>query len=176
MRFNFYGGAGSGKSTAAAWTFSHMKTAGYNVELVLEYIKTWAYLNRNVKSFDQVYILSKQLHAEDRLIYSGVKNLVTDCPIDLSYIYSTFYQNPKEISEPLKTIADYFDNQFPSVNIFLKREDKEYKQEGRYQSLEEAKVIDDYILKILYWKEKETHVIPHNDRSSLKKIVEEYAD
>jgi hypothetical protein len=177
MRFNFFGGAGSGKSTTAAWAFSFLKERGHNTELVLEYIKTWAYLERGVKSFDQVHIMSQQLHSEDFLIYSGVKNIVSDCPILLSPIYSYYYRNSSAISEPLRMIANHFSNVFPETNIFLKRNEKEYQTHGRYQSLEEAKKIDDYILEFLIKnRTKNLWIIDWDDRKTLSEILIKNAD
>lgn len=177
MRFNFFGGAGSGKSTTAAWAFHLLKEEGKSAELVLEYIKTWAYLERNVKSFDQVFIMAQQLHSEDFLMYSGVKNIVTDCPVLLSPIYSSFYKNATAITEPLKIIANHFSNIFPSTNIFLKRGSKEYVNHGRYQTEFEAREIDDFILNYLLSNQTQNlWIVDWDDRKSLREIILQNAD
>src|SRR5687768_13907488 len=90
-RFNFLGGAGSGKSTTSAWIYSELKQRNISVELVREYVKNWAYQNRKINDFDQVYITGKQLNAEYLLLSNGVKNTVTDCPVLLGAIYSDIY-------------------------------------------------------------------------------------
>lgn len=177
MRFNFFGGAGSGKSTSAAWAFSEMKKSGYSVELVLEYIKTWAYLDRHLKSFDQVYIMSKQLHQEDRLLYSGVKNIVTDCPVILSSIYANYYKCNPDLISGLELIARHFNSTFPAVNIFLKRGDKPYVSEGRYQTEEEAREIDDFILfSLIQSQQRHLYVVDYGDETTLKQIIKDYAN
>jgi nucleoside-triphosphatase THEP1 len=40
---NLYGWPGVGKSALVAKTFTTMKDIGYNVELVSEYVKQWAW-------------------------------------------------------------------------------------------------------------------------------------
>ena len=56
MRISLFGGPGSGKSTTAARLFSELKERHYSVEHVSEYVKSWTYMNRKPKGFDQVYI------------------------------------------------------------------------------------------------------------------------
>ena len=61
-RICIYGGPGSGKSTLAAEMYSLLKKKKRSVELVREWVKNWAYQNKNIKSFDQVLIFANQLH------------------------------------------------------------------------------------------------------------------
>ncbi len=42
-------------------------------------------------------------------------------------------------------IARQYEKTHPSINIFLNREGKEYKEEGRYQTEQEAKELDSII-------------------------------
>ena len=64
LHINFFGGPGVGKSTLAAQLFGYLKAKGFDVELAQEFIKTWAYQRRELRSFDYVYTFAKQLHAE----------------------------------------------------------------------------------------------------------------
>lgn len=57
---NMFGGSGCGKSTTAALLFARLKLKGAHVELVREYVKYWAWNDRQVKEFDQLYLLGKQ--------------------------------------------------------------------------------------------------------------------
>jgi hypothetical protein len=141
MRINLYAGAGCGKSTTASYVFSRLKQKNYKVELVHEYIKKWAYENKQPKSFDQVYIFGKQLNAEDSLLQSGVEHLVTDSPILMQVFYSKKYGFP--CWRQLMEIAKAFELAHPSLNIFLDREGLTYQQAGRYESESEAKVVDE---------------------------------
>ena len=151
MRINLYGGPCAGKSTTAAWLFSELKGLHYSVELVGEYVKNWAYQNRRVNYFDQIYLFGKQMQYEYGFLSHGVDHIVTDSPVFLSYCYSKKYLSSK-VAHPLKELAAHYDEEHPCVNIFLDRSGKPYKQEGRYQTEEEAKALDEFI-----WQELLSH-------------------
>src|SRR4051812_8750331 len=87
---NLFGGPGVGKSTLAAEIFVTLKKRGIEVELIQEYVKAWAWDGKPVGTFDQLYILAKQLKLETRL-YGKVDVVVTDSPLLFSPIYERFY-------------------------------------------------------------------------------------
>ena len=149
MRINFFGGPGSGKSTTTARIFSDLKSAGRSVEHVGEYVKSWAYQKRDIKKFDQVYLFGKQQQYEYRYLSSGVENIVTDSPCFLSVVYSLKYNQDRRMADALAALCKIYDEEHPSVNIFLLRGDKPYVAEGRYQSYEEAKELDQFMFKTL---------------------------
>lgn len=140
MRICLYGGPGLGKSTLAAEIFAALKKEGLNVELVREYIKNWAYLDRRPKSFEQTYIFAKQMHAEDLLLHSGVPHIVTDSPLYLQCYYSHKYNFP--CWKELVGICTQFEREYPAFNIFLGREGIPYKEEGRWENYEQAVAVD----------------------------------
>ena len=78
MRICLYSGPGAGKSATAADIFAEFKRKNYSIELVAEYIKTWAYEGRKPESYDQTLIFANQLH---QFIWNG-------CAINLTV--STF--------------------------------------------------------------------------------------
>jgi hypothetical protein len=150
MRFNLFAGPGAGKSTTAADQFARAKKAGHSIELVSEYVKSWAIAKRAVVEFDQVYLMGKQLHYEHRFLSNGIKNIITDSPVLLSACYTrAFYPNLGNVADHIEGIHAEYERQYPSVNIFLDRGDKEYKTEGRYQNRDGAVALDKIVWETL---------------------------
>lgn len=146
MRINLYAGPGAGKSTTAAMIFGALKVRGYSVELVSEYVKAWAVEKRKVIAFDQIYLMGKQLHYEHRFLSNGIQHVVTDSPVLLSACYTrAFYSELKGIADHMEGMIAEYERHYPSVNIFLDRGGKEYKTEGRYQTKQEARQLDEII-------------------------------
>lgn len=141
MRINFLGGPDAGKTTTAADVFSRLKRLRVSVEYVNEYVKAWAYEGRNIDAYDQFYLQAKQMHYEYRFLKHGVKNIVTDSPVCLGYIYA-----PPSLTPVLRQISDTYDKGFAHVNIYLDRGDKPYDPHGRYQDRERAVEVDKKIL------------------------------
>jgi nicotinamide riboside kinase len=147
LRISLFAGPGAGKSTMAAAVYARLKTMHCNVELVQEYIKNWAYEDRPIKSFDQCYIFAKQMRSEDRLLQSGLEMIVSDSPMFLQCYYADKYNT--EFAPELFSIANKFEQEYPAINIFLKRHHCEYQQKGRYETYEESLVVDAEIQKYL---------------------------
>lgn len=141
---NLYGGPGSGKSTSAAYIYYVLKAQGKNVELVREYIKEWAYSERYISIYDQLYILGKQSRKES-LLYGKVDYIITDSPVLMCAYYAQRYC-PANFAEGIKASANAFYQQAEKDghihhHVFLNRKFP-YKKEGRYQEEDEAKEID----------------------------------
>lgn len=147
-RINLYSGPGAGKSTTAAIIFAELKKKGISVELVDEYIKFWTYIPRVPKNFDCLYCQAKQVHKEDTILRAGVDLIVSDSPIPLQYFYAKHHKNPCQ--KQMFEISMEFEEMYPSVNILLKRDDADYKELGRYETLEQAKEIDDEFQQYMY--------------------------
>ncbi len=145
-RVNLFAGASSGKSTCASKLFADLKVKHANVELVQEYIKTWAYEQKFPTGFDQVYIFGKQLRKEEVVLKNGVDTIITDSPIFLGTCYAEIYEAPAY--KALREIVKVFDAAYEPLNIFLDRP-VVYQENGRYQTHEEAKEVDLRILDIL---------------------------
>jgi hypothetical protein len=127
----------------ASYLFSQLKLSGFKIELVNEYVKSWAYLNRVPKNFDQVYIFGKQTHYESRFLDNGVPFIVTDSPVFLSYCYAKKYS--PTLARPILNLCNIYDEFNPCVNVLLERKDKKYDTYGRFQTEEEAREMDDFI-------------------------------
>lgn len=141
-RINLFAGAAAGKSTCAAKLFADLKVKHINVELVQEYIKTWAYERKMPTGFDQVYIFGKQLRKEEVVLKNGVDTIITDSPVFLGTCYADLYGAPG--CTALREIVQVFDEVYKPLNIFLERPEV-YQTTGRYQTHEEAKKIDELV-------------------------------
>lgn len=161
MRINFLGGPGVGKSTTAAWVFSELKKQGFSVEHVSEFVKAWAYQKRTVQKFDQVYLFGKQQQYEYRYLAHGVKNIVTDSPCILSVVYSNIYDH-EVLGQAIQMLCMEYDKDHPCFNIILDRGDKPYDDIGRWQTAEEAKIVDHEIEGTVRWLYPENLILKVN--------------
>lgn len=141
---NFYGGPGSGKSTAAAGLFYQMKIAGYNVELTDEFAKECVWEGNIPMLADQLWVLGHQ-HRKILRLADKVDYIITDSPVLLSPIYRERYGKPlySDIIDDmaLECYSLYKNN----VNFMLTRPDT-FEQNGRAQDEEECREIDQAII------------------------------
>lgn len=145
MRINLFGGPGAGKTTTSSFAFGAMKDDGRSVELAREFIKTWAYQKREVKPMDQITIFGRQFEEEYQYLSNGVKNVVTDSPVFLSYVYGKKYVPHLNMHPHILGLVQAYNAEHESLNIFLDRGNKAYDPMGRWQSPEEAIELDKMI-------------------------------
>lgn len=138
---NLIGGPCSGKSTIASGVFCELKKMGINSELALEFAKDKVWEESFRTMDDQIYIFAKQYHKIWRL-NGKVNVIVTDSPLPISLHY-------------MKDESEYFDklvveqyNKFDNLMFFIER-GEEYQTEGRMQTLDEAKKIDESIKSLM---------------------------
>lgn len=169
---NLYGGAGAGKSTLAALLFATLKMDGRNVELVREYVKSWAWAGKIVSPADQLYLLGKQSSYES-LLYGKVDIIVTDSPVLLAGAYAERSNGP-EVAGYVTQAARHFNSMASReygvrhVDFFVNRGDRKYNPKGRYQSESEARDFDEYLLKFL----KDSWVDPIHLEGSFEQMID----
>lgn len=145
-RINLYGGPGTGKSTTTALMFARLKqftvSEGFelHVEHIQEYVKSWAYEQRKIRDWQQVYIFGKQLNRENIPLSNGVDVIVSDSPLVLGCAFAKKYSTPGY--QNLIALAKEFDHYYPSLNIFLRRGNRKYVRSGRYEDEEKARQMD----------------------------------
>ena len=168
---NMLGGSGIGKSTTAAGLYYHMKLAHKNVELVREYVKLLAWQGIKPGQYDQVNIFGEQCKLEHSL-YGKVDYIITDSPIVLAPIYEHFYHGDSMMEEAaIKFLNKSKSNGVEHINIVLGRT-KDYDTEGRYQTLEEAKRVDNMVRDFMFKYNMEYIVIDGPDEERAKKIMD----
>lgn len=146
MRINIYAGPGSGKSTKAARLFSDLKLLHLPVEQVTEVAKEWVAIGRDITDYDQVVVFSEQMERELRYLRRGW-DVVTDSPLLQQVAYMR--RDGCKFEGSLGDLCRFFENDFPSINIFLDRSDIPYNETARWQNLEQAKHLDALILSVL---------------------------
>lgn len=147
-RINLFGRPGVGKSTVAAHIYHEMKVKNLKVELVNEYVKSWAYMGRPIRSFDQVYIFGKQINAEDRLLFhSKLDYIIADSPVLIQCCYAELANDP--VRHALRELVRLFDQKFKPLNIFLDRPPENHEDEGRFHNLEAAQASAAIMKKVL---------------------------
>jgi hypothetical protein len=140
---NLWGGPGCGKSTTAAEVFSILKKNGHSAELVTEYVKAWAWRDRKIGPFDDVYITAKQLQRE-AVCYGKVDFIVTDSPIGLGALYEQLYK-PGELMMSALCVELRRRQDAAGLNVldFLLARAKPYVQAGRWEDEAAARRVDD---------------------------------
>lgn len=151
-RINLMGGAGCGKSITATNIRAKMGFAGYDIELVDEVIKDWTYIPRIPASCDSFFLEASQIEKEDIRLRAGVDLIVSDSPLMLQYFYAKWHKVP--LQKPMLQASLEFEELYPSLHIFIERDDKFYSEVGRYETLEQAKEIDIAIKNVM----RENHI------------------
>lgn len=138
---NLLGGPCTGKSTLAADLFSTLKKMGIECELVMEYAKDKVCEESYHTLDNQIYVFGKQLHRMWRLI-GKVDVIITDSPLLLSILYD----KKKNKTFRKLVLEQYY--QFKNITYFIERS-FDYNENGRYQNEDEAKKLDNELLKLL---------------------------
>ena len=138
---NLFAGPGVGKSTTAARVFADLKMKGVNCEMALEFAKDKVWEESFKTMDDQIYIFGKQFHKIWRL-KDKVDVIICDSPLPISIVYD------KENSKPFHELVMEQFNKFVNFNFLLER-GTDYQSEGRLQTEEEAKKVDETVKRVL---------------------------
>lgn len=136
---NLHGEPGCGKSTLAALIYAMMKMRGMGVELVREYIKSWAWEGRPVRGSDELYIFTKQERAES-LLYGKVDWIITDRPLALSIVYDRLYRGNMESAYRKAMEEQQARYNVKYIDLMVKSKHP-YVSAGRYHTEDEAREI-----------------------------------
>ena len=170
-RINFFGVPSVGKTTVATGFFHFCKSNGHICELISELARDWAYTDRQIKSFDQIYLTASQMHREDTLLHRNkVEFVITDSPILLNAFYSDIHNS--KFLEPLIDLHAIFESTFPSVNFYIrKNSNSSYSASGRHHNeaqLDELRLrMDGFLSKYIGGS---LHIIENADQLAFEKL------
>lgn len=165
---NLFAGPGAGKSTGACYVFSRLKMIGLDCEYVSEFAKdkVWEHNEEVLKC--QFYISGKQAYKISR-VYGKVDVIITDSPILLGALYG------EETSPKLKEAIKEEFGKYYNLNFFINRV-KEYNPNGRMQTLDEAKAIDDRMKEMLASYGKDSYMSVDGSAEGYEMIIERVAE
>lgn len=170
---NLFGGPGSGKSTVASGLFYTFKSKGLSCDNPYEFPKQVAWEDNKSQISDQLYIFANQ-HRGIVRSYGKVNYIILDSPLLLSLVYKNGYTG----DYPAKFYNDSFDSMvlelfksYENINIFLDRADRQFQQEGRFQSKKESEEVDRKIKTIMDENDIPYHNVKVGD-NELRQIIE----
>jgi hypothetical protein len=171
-RINLYGGPGVGKSALAAWLYANLIRVDCEVELVNEWIKSWAWQNIKPQGCDQIYVLAKQLRREEIVLRQGV-SIITDSPLALQLAYASI--DFPDIHYALSLLVKHFDLTYNNnIDVFIQRDENiPYKQSGRYHNLADAIKMDKIIKHQIAGKDIVTLNGPEMNKNILFDIIKQ---
>lgn len=152
-------------STVAAGLFYKFKLHHYETELVTEFAKDLVYdgqahIVRERKN--QLMILENQIRREQRLV-GHVDWAITDSPMLFPLVY--VHDEDPDRDVVISRVKDYLNNpMIKRFDFFLNRPNT-YQEYGRVQTLEQAKDIDNRIIKALHDNDICYHAVDVNDNT-----------
>lgn len=171
-RLNFFGVPSAGKTTMSTGLFHMCKARGHRCELISELAREWAYADRKIGSFDQVYLTASQMHREDTLLCRRkVDFVVTDSPVLLNIFYSDIH-NPGFL-EPLLDLHRQFEERYPSVNIYIRKNPKSmFSAEGRHHSPDQLRELSERLDAFLRRHAGNLHVLESDSDIDLGRVYQ----
>jgi hypothetical protein len=165
---NIIGGPGIGKTTISALLFAKLKINGHITEYVQEYAKRLVWTKDYDKLNNQYYVIKKQFQLLKDINDTHINFIITDGPILHGLYYNKYnLDNTSNVEKTEEYIMECYEK-FNNINIVLqriKRENQNYEQEGRIQTEEEAKVIDNELKNILKSKNIKYNIFNADDNA-----------
>lgn len=157
---------GAGKSASSSGAYSQLSVNGFNVDLVNEVAKAFAWESPKNENGDpllhpvfsknqQIYLLGAQNRGLER-VRDYVEIAVLECPLVLTAIYVPDNYFKSFVPLVLEQYRDY-----ENINILLKR-NHQYNPAGRNQNEDQSRKVRDKLVNFLHsndieYVEMETH-------------------
>ena len=164
---NLIGGPGTGKSILAADLFAYFKRNYITCDISWEYIKKKIREKALKVIQSQIYIFGKQ-QFQLFTMRDEVEVVITDSPLILSAIYD------KTECQSLKDLVLKEFNSYNNIVYFIERDEAvKYEQEGRYQDLTGAKLVDEKVKKFMNDNKIPYKIIKGIGKKSVKTVIKD---
>lgn len=142
---HIFGGPHAGKSVLAADVYSLMKKSAKfgSVELVQEFAKELVWQERFEELSDQRIVTAGQIQ-KTMPLNGRVDYLISDSPLHLGLVYAG-----SQLDEVEELILDCASQFARIINVFVRRGNTAFEQEGRVHNEEQSKHLDDEIRQML---------------------------
>jgi tRNA uridine 5-carbamoylmethylation protein Kti12 len=146
---NIIAGPGAGKTTICALLFYELKIRKHVTEYVQEYAKTLVW-KKDFDILNNQYLVTTEQYKLFKTMIGQVDYVVTDGSLLHGLYYNRYnIHNTSNVEKTEQLILDCF-GQFNNINIFLERGTSyPYETQGRIQTEEEAKEIDNILKHLL---------------------------
>lgn len=168
---NLFSGPSAGKSSVAGGLFWELKRRHKRVDAPYEFPKVLAWDKNEHAIKDQFFVIGNQ-HRGIARSWGSVDYIIMDSPLLLALIYKDMYSDNTEY--PTSFYGKEFDafiislhKKYDNLNIFLERDESKFEESGRYQNLEQSKIIDGKIKEMLQNLNIEYHRTPTDGAISL---------
>ncbi len=138
---NIIGGPGCDKSLFSAAIILYLNLHNKTVETIPDYAKSLVW-QQNFEVLKNQYFIAQRQYEMLNLLDGQVQFLITECSLPQVLYYNEHYaENICDVGKTRAQILEWY-KQHNNVNIMVERGDKKYVHTGRFQSEEQAKVID----------------------------------
>lgn len=144
MIINLFGGPGCGKSTLALGLGHELKRSGLEVAVITEEAKPYALRGEFIGAVEQLEIMYQQYRNESKY-YNLCDFIITDSPLELQAYYHYLRTGGFCYAE----IVNGLRQSGPARLNYLLCREQDYDLEGRFQTEEEARQIDNEIRRFL---------------------------
>lgn len=133
----FFGGPGSGKTTAASYCFSYFKRRGVECEFTREYAQEAIYAQQRYQLSSQFIVCANQYRKYTEQAEAGTQLLFSDTSLLLSQVYGAHH----EANALLVPLLKHLYRDFETIKVFVKRR-KEFRTQGRIHNEAQSRELD----------------------------------